>query len=138
MTGQLPQEPTSWANFLSACVAVLTPGALFGLFLLRKVRAALLAYQVGDAKLRQDFADADALLAARLSDLAGNTLHDIEAHAQQSKTDHKALEADVDRRFDKVNDRIDAVVVGMARRDDLSRVEDKIDQLLRAMAVAVK
>jgi hypothetical protein len=119
MTGQLPQEPVGWASFLSACVVVLAAVASAVLYVKRRIDKALNAWRGGDAAINR-----------RVDDIAANTVREIDALRLAEKTRADAHEQKDDERFARVHARMDEVAVLMARREDLGRVEGKIDQLL--------
>lgn len=122
-------QSIQWPTIAGVLTAAGTVGA-FAVWVWRGVIRALTRWKDGDAGLKAEMVEyVDESVAAverRLSDLGANTLREIEAiHMNANQHDAKD-----DKRFAEVYGRFNQLTDTMARRDDMARIENKIDQLL--------
>lgn len=112
---QLPPEAGVWATIIAGGAAGITLLVAGFKAIWRWARGGLTAWKGGDVKLDR-----------RITDLAANHLREIDA----LRTEFAKHETKDDERFARFDGRLDEIRGEMARRDDLGRVEGKIDQLL--------
>lgn len=125
----------AWATFAAGAIAA-AGGAYAGIkAALRRFKKWAGAWRVADQEAETARLAAEAKLNERVSTLAANHIHDLEAFRLSFEQRMGAHEQKDDERLARVHVRLDEVAAEMARRADTARIEGKVDQLLTGMAL---
>lgn len=135
VAGGLAGLIAGWAAAIGAVLA--TAGACYAGIRtgLRRFSKWAGAWRDADRALEQARIDSEATLNERVSTLAANHIHDLEAFRLAFESRMIAHEAKDDERLTKVHERLDFVAGNMSTKGDAGRIEGKLDQLLTGLAL---